>query len=212
MESRAIKRYIGSSPRKMRLVVDLIRNKSVEESIAILKFSKKHPAYEVEKTVRSAYSNLVNAHDTGRLKQDEVFVKEAFVDVGPTMKRMLPAPQGRAFRIRKRSAHLTVIVTYNETNTEEKKIKRDGAKVKEEKVIMEETPDVETKEVVETPEVKTKEVAETPEVETKKDMQKKPVKKAKTKTPTDKDEKKTVKKSEPRAKKTEEDKSENENQ
>lgn len=206
MESRAVKRYIGSSPRKMRLVVDLIRNKSVEESIAILKFSKKHPAYEVEKTVRSAYSNLVNAHDTGRLRQDEVFVKEAFVDVGPTMKRMLPAPQGRAFRIRKRSAHLTVIVTYNEDNAEEKKSRRESARVKEEKVVKEETPEVETKEVADTLEI------ETPEVETKKDIQKKPVKKVKTMSPIDKDKKKTVKKSEPNAKKTEEDKSENENQ
>jgi len=130
MESRAIKRYIGSSPRKMRLVVDLIRNKSVEESIAILRFSKKHPAVDVEKTVRSAYSNLVNAHDTGRIKMDEVFVKEAFVDVGPTMKRMLPAPQGRAFRIRKRSAHLTVIVNYEEP--EAKAAPTKAAKVKEE--------------------------------------------------------------------------------
>lgn len=129
MESRAIKRYIGSSPRKMRLVVDLIRNKSVEESIAILRFSKKHPAVDVEKTVRSAYSNLVNAHDTGRIKMDEVFVKEAFVDVGPTVKRMLPAPQGRAFRIRKRSAHLTVIVNYEEP---EAKAAPKAAKVKEE--------------------------------------------------------------------------------
>lgn len=117
MESRAIKRYIGSSPRKMRLVVDLIRNKSVEESLAILRFSKKQPAVEVEKTVRSAYNNLVNLHDTGRINMDEVFVKEAFVDVGPTMKRMLPAPQGRAFRIRKRSAHLTVVVNYEEPAT-----------------------------------------------------------------------------------------------
>ncbi len=138
MESRAIKRYIGSSPRKMRLVVDLIRNKSVEESIAILRFSKKHPAVDVEKTVRSAYSNLVNAHDTGRIKMDEVFVKEAFVDVGPTVKRMLPAPQGRAFRIRKRSAHLTVIVKYEEP---EVKPAPKAAKVKEE---LPETEAVET--------------------------------------------------------------------
>lgn len=114
MEAKAIKRWENSSPRKMRLVVDLIRNKSIEEGIAILKFSKKHSAKVVEKTLKSAYSNLINAHDTGRLGQDEVVVKEAFVNGGPSMKRMLPAPQGRAYRIRKRSSHLTIIVEYNE--------------------------------------------------------------------------------------------------
>jgi large subunit ribosomal protein L22 len=115
MEAKAVKRYIPSSPRKMRLVVDLIRNKSVEEGINILKFSKKHPAKVVEKTLISAYSNLIRKLDTGRLDRNEVFVKEAFVNGGPVMKRMLPAPQGRAFRIRKRSAHLTLIVENIET-------------------------------------------------------------------------------------------------
>jgi large subunit ribosomal protein L22 len=110
MEAKAIKRYIPSSPRKMRLLVDLIRNKSIEEGVNILKFSKKHPAKVVEKTLVSAYSNLVKKLDTGRLNRNEVFVKEAFVDGGPVLKRMLPAPQGRAYRIRKRSAHLTIIV------------------------------------------------------------------------------------------------------
>jgi len=110
MEAKAIKRYIPSSPRKMRLLVDLIRNKSIEDGVNILKFSKKHPAKVVEKTLVSAYSNLVKKLDTGRLNKNEVFVKEAFVDGGPVLKRMLPAPQGRAYRIRKRSAHLTIIV------------------------------------------------------------------------------------------------------
>ncbi|MDD5363041.1 MAG: 50S ribosomal protein L22 [Ignavibacteria bacterium] len=115
MEAKAIKRYIPSSPRKMRLLVDLIRSKSIEEGINILKFSKKHPAKVVEKTLVSAYSNLVKKLDTGRLNKNEVFVKEAFVDGGPVLKRMLPAPQGRAYRIRKRSAHLTIIVENIET-------------------------------------------------------------------------------------------------
>ncbi len=116
MEARAIKRFIPSSPRKMRLVVDLIRNQTVEDGINILKFSKKHAAKVVEMTILSAYSNLVNKLDTGRLDKHEVIIKEAYVDGGPVMKRMLPAPQGRAFRIRKRSAHLTLIVE----NIEEK--------------------------------------------------------------------------------------------
>ena len=115
MESRALTRYIGSSPRKMRLVVDLIRSKNVEDALAILKFSKKHPAKVVAKTLLSAYSNLVNKLDTGRINKSEVIVKEAFVNGGPSLKRMLPAPQGRAFRIQKRSAHLTLIVEHKES-------------------------------------------------------------------------------------------------
>ena len=110
MEAKAIKKHIGSSPRKMRLVVDLIRNKRVDEAIATLHFSKKHAAKVVEMTVLSAYSNLVNKMDSGRLNKDEVIIKEAFVDEGPRLKRVLPAPQGRAFRIQKRSAHLTLVV------------------------------------------------------------------------------------------------------
>lgn len=110
MEARAIKRYVKSSPRKMRLIVDLIRNKRVDEAIAILKFSKKKTSKIIESTVLSAYSNLINKLDTGRISQTDVLIREAFVDGGPVLKRVLPAPQGRAFRIRKRTSHLTLIV------------------------------------------------------------------------------------------------------
>jgi large subunit ribosomal protein L22 len=121
MEASAIKRHIGSSPRKMRLVVDLIRNKKVDEAISILKFSPKHSSKVVEDTVVSAYHNLLNKMDQGRLNQNEVAIKEIFVDGGPSMKRVLPAPMGRAFRIRKRSAHLTVIVERIEQEKESAK-------------------------------------------------------------------------------------------
>jgi len=114
MEARAITRFIGSSPRKMRLIVDLIRNQNVEDALSILKFSKKHPAKVVEKTLVSAFSNLIRKLDTGRLNKDEVIVKQAFVNGGPSLKRMLPAPQGRAYRIQKRSAHLTLVVENKE--------------------------------------------------------------------------------------------------
>lgn len=110
MEARALKRHIGSSPRKMRLVVDLIRNKRVDEAVSILRFTNKNAAKVVEQTLLSAYSNLVNKLDSGRIGQNEVVIKEAFVNGGPSLKRILPAPQGRAFKIRKRSAHLTLIV------------------------------------------------------------------------------------------------------
>lgn len=117
MEAKAIKRYIPTSPRKMRLLVDLVRNKSVEDGLNILHFSKKHPAKVIEKTILSAYSNLIRKLDTGRLDKKDVMIKEAYVDGGPVLKRMMPAPQGRAYRIRKRSAHLTLIVENLEQKT-----------------------------------------------------------------------------------------------
>jgi large subunit ribosomal protein L22 len=113
MEARAIKKNIGSSPVKMRLVIDMIRNKSVAEAIGILHFSPKNAARIAEQTLRSAISNLSNKRkDIGSpANEEQYFVTEAFVNVGPTMKRILPAPMGRAFRIRKRSNHLTIVVS-----------------------------------------------------------------------------------------------------
>jgi large subunit ribosomal protein L22 len=110
MEARAINRFIGSSPRKMRLVVDLIRGESVDKALEILHFSPKHSSKDAEKTLRSAVSNLINKEESARVEPTELFVKEALVNVGPTLKRISPAPQGRAYRIRKRSCHLTIIV------------------------------------------------------------------------------------------------------
>ena len=110
MEARAIHRYIGSSPRKMRLVIDLIRGLSVDKALEILHFSSKHSSKDAEKVVRSAYANLVNSEDATRVEPHEVYIKEAYVNQGPTLKRISPAPMGRAYRIRKRSCHLTVVV------------------------------------------------------------------------------------------------------
>lgn len=110
MEARAINRYVGTSPRKMRLVIDLIRGKSVDEALHILHFSPKHASKIAEKVLRSAVSNLQNKDQGGRLEPEEMFVKTASVDGGMTVKRISPAPMGRAFRIRKRSNHITLIV------------------------------------------------------------------------------------------------------
>src|SRR5512136_853230 len=115
MEAKSINRYIGSSPRKMRLVIDLIRGKSVDEALHILHFSPKHASRVAEKVLRSAVSNLQNKDEAGRLEPGEMIVKEAFVDVGMVMKRILPAPMGRAFRVRKRSNHVTIIVAANKS-------------------------------------------------------------------------------------------------
>jgi len=111
MEATSKKRYIPTSPRKMRLVVDLIRGKSVEEALNILHFSPKHASRVVELTLKSAVSNLANKTDTGKVEEKNLIVKKVFVDGGPVLKRILPAPQGRAFRVRKRSNHLTITVS-----------------------------------------------------------------------------------------------------
>ena len=110
LEARAINRYVNSSPRKMRLVVDLIRGKAVPEALSILHFSPKHAARVAERVLRSAVSNLQNKDEAGWTETDSLFVKEIFVDGGPGMKRMLPAPLGRDYQIVNRSNHLTIIV------------------------------------------------------------------------------------------------------
>lgn len=124
MEARAVNRFIGTSPRKMRLVIDLVRGKNVEEALSILHFTPKHAARTAERVLRSAISNFENKSESGRVDVSSLYVKEAFVDGGPTMKRVLPAPQGRAYRMRKRSNHITIVVAQRE----EKIVAREGSK------------------------------------------------------------------------------------
>jgi large subunit ribosomal protein L22 len=99
----------------MRLVIDLIRGKSVNDALHILHFQPKHASKVAEKVLRSAVSNLQAREDGGRLGPEDMIVKTAFVDGGMTMKRISPAPMGRAFRIRKRSNHVTIVVASKET-------------------------------------------------------------------------------------------------
>jgi large subunit ribosomal protein L22 len=110
MEARAINRYVGTSPRKMRLVIDLIRGKRVNEALHILHFSPKSASKVAEKVLRSAVSNLQNSDEGGRVDPEDMVVKRAEVDGGMTMKRISAAPMGRAYRIRKRSNHITIVV------------------------------------------------------------------------------------------------------
>jgi large subunit ribosomal protein L22 len=100
---------IPTSPRKMRLVVDLVRGKDVGTATAILQNATKHAARNVLQTLKSAVSNYMNKNQDGADERD-LIVTEAFVNQGVTMKRMLPAPMGRAYRMRKRSNHLTIVV------------------------------------------------------------------------------------------------------
>jgi len=114
MESRAIQKYVSTSPRKMRLVVDMVRGLPVDHAMSLLHFSTKHASKILEKVVRSAVSNLMNKDEAKKMDTANIYIKEAKVDGGPITRRMLPAPQGRAYRIRKRSNHITVVVAEKE--------------------------------------------------------------------------------------------------
>jgi large subunit ribosomal protein L22 len=104
------------SPRKVRMVVDLIRGRGVNEAYSILKFSKRAATEPIEKTLRSAVSNAQQKADAegGYLDTDALVVREAFVDEGPTMKRWSPRAMGRATPIMKRTSHITIIVDRKE--------------------------------------------------------------------------------------------------
>src|SRR4029079_3187724 len=106
MEVQAKLRFLRGSPRKVRLVADLIRGKGVQEAVNILHFTNKHAAKDVEKLLKSAIANAENREEP--IDVDRLFVKEVFVDPGPSMKRFRPAPMGRGFRVLKRQSHVTI--------------------------------------------------------------------------------------------------------
>jgi len=110
MEATATLRYLKASPQKVRLVVDLVRGKKVEEALQILRFTKKSCAKDLEKLLRSAVANAENK-ETGAADVDELVVSKVYVNEGPREKRVQPAPMGRAFRIQKRKAHVTIHVS-----------------------------------------------------------------------------------------------------
>ncbi|MFC1682662.1 50S ribosomal protein L22 [Candidatus Zixiibacteriota bacterium] len=113
MEARALARYVRSSPRKMRRIVDLVRGEPVQKSLHALSFMPQYASETVMKTIQSAVSNAINIAGPN-LHMEDLYVKEAFVDQGPTMKRFRPRAMGRASRIRKRTSHLTIVVAERE--------------------------------------------------------------------------------------------------
>jgi large subunit ribosomal protein L22 len=108
MEAKAVLRYVRVAPRKARLVVDLIRGKSAEEALTILKFTSRHAARVIEKVLKSAVANA-SQKEMGDI--DTLWVSRALVDGGPVMKRMQPRAMGRANIIRKRTSHITLILS-----------------------------------------------------------------------------------------------------
>ena len=107
MEAKAIARHIRIAPRKIRVVIDLIRGKNIGEAYAILKFTPKVGAEVLLKVLQSAIANAENNND---MNSDKLYVAAAYVDQGPTLKRIHPRSRGQAFKILKRSSHVTIIV------------------------------------------------------------------------------------------------------
>src|SRR5918997_7222301 len=121
MEATASAKYLRGSAQKARLVVDMIRGKDVNQALAILRFSTKRAAAHIEKCMRSA---IANANETAEkanisIDPDELWVKTAFVDIGPTKnrRRVRPAPQGRAYREQRHFCHVTVLLSSEEKVT-----------------------------------------------------------------------------------------------
>ncbi len=106
----AVLKDCPTSPRKMRLVVDIIRGQEVNKALDILKYSTKEASGRIEKLLLSAIANWQEKNEGVRIEDSNLFVKEVFVDQGRTLKRLRPAPQGRAHRIRKRSNHVTLVL------------------------------------------------------------------------------------------------------
>ena len=120
MEATAKVRFIRITPRKANQILMLIRGKDVESATNILHFTPKHASRVAERVLRSAVANLHQKDEGGRVDNETLYVKTAFVDEGPSMKRMLPAPMGRAYRMVKRSNHLTVVVA--QKNVKQKQV------------------------------------------------------------------------------------------
>jgi large subunit ribosomal protein L22 len=106
MISSATARFIRMSPQKARLVVDLIRGKNVNEALMTLKFTNKKATEEIEKVVKSAVANATQKSEN--IDVDTLFIEKAFINEGPRLKRIRPAPMGRAYRYQRRTAHITI--------------------------------------------------------------------------------------------------------
>jgi large subunit ribosomal protein L22 len=111
MDATAKARFIGGSARKVRRVADLIRGKNVDEALNVLTFTPKTAAVLLEKTLKSATANALALEGTAKLKAEDLWIKKIWVDGGPIMKRIRPMGMGRAYRIRKRTHHITIVVT-----------------------------------------------------------------------------------------------------
>ena len=111
MEARAYLRYVRIAPRKVQIVLDLIRNQPVDKAMAILKYTPKAACEPLAQLLKSAIANAENNHS---MNKDDLYVSECFVCPGPTLKRIRPRAQGRAFRVFKRTSHITLVLKEKE--------------------------------------------------------------------------------------------------
>ena len=125
MEARASAKYLRGSPQKARLVIDMIRGKNVNQALAILRYSNKRAALGIEKCVKSAIANANEAAEKANVSvdPDELWLKAAYVDDGPTKgrRRLRPAPQGRAFRQQRHFCHVTILLSSDQPGEDGKK-------------------------------------------------------------------------------------------
>ncbi len=169
MEAVAKLNNYPTSPRKMRLLADLIRGLEVEKALGILQFNPKHPAVPMYKLLKSAINNWEQKNSEEKVEDAGLVVKTIMVDCGRVIKRMRPAPQGRGYRVRKRSNHVTIIVDSN-NHKSIPSVKKVVAKA--------EPLPVEEIEVVETTDAKTKKPASKKAIVKKETVKKETVKKA----------------------------------
>lgn len=120
MEAVAKLKNVPTSPRKMRVVADLVRGQRVNHALNVLKFEAKQGAARLDKLLLSAISNWEAKNEDQKLEEADLYVKEIFVDSARILKRLRPAPQGRAHRIRKRSNHVTLVVDSHNADSAEK--------------------------------------------------------------------------------------------
>lgn len=116
-EARAVQRHLRKAPRKVRLVADAVRGAQVDRALKRLAFTKKGTAADVAKVIKSAVANLRDKFQEERFNEEDLYIKTIYVNEGVTLKRIQPAPQGRAHRINKRSCHITVVVAKREAET-----------------------------------------------------------------------------------------------
>ncbi|MFO7798271.1 50S ribosomal protein L22 [Rhodohalobacter sp.] len=120
-EAKAVQKHLRKSPRKVRLVANFVRGERVDKALTKLEFESKSASTDVAKVIKSAAANVRDKFQEERLDNDLLYIKEIYVDEGVTLKRIQPAPMGRAHRINKRSCHISVVVAklQEETVTEE---------------------------------------------------------------------------------------------